>query len=64
MEDLVPFLVSLNLPPDFLAIIDPPPPNGQKTRPGRCPEQELIVQRPLMMNQAREVCWRGDSQHP
>ena|SRR5437879_11659038 len=34
-------------------------PYGEKTRPGRCPEQELIAQRPLMINQAREVFCQG-----
>jgi hypothetical protein len=33
---------------------------GQKTRPGRCPEQELIAQRTLMINQAREVFLPGE----
>jgi hypothetical protein len=28
---------------------------GQKARPGRCSAQELIAQRTLMINQAREV---------
>src|SRR6266852_176980 len=32
---------------------------GEKTRPGRCPEPELIAQRPLMINQAREVFCQG-----
>ena len=32
---------------------------GEKTRPGRCPEQQLIAQRPLMINQAREVFCQG-----
>ncbi len=27
----------------------------RETRPGRCPEQELIALRTLMINQAREV---------
>src|SRR5882762_1053281 len=30
-------------------------PYAEQTRPGRCPEQELIALRPLMINQAREV---------
>ena len=30
-------------------------PFGQKTRPGRCPEPEIIPLRTLMINQAREV---------
>jgi len=29
--------------------------NGQDTRPGHCPRQQLIGQRPSMINQAREV---------
>src|SRR5215469_13993818 len=29
---------------------------GEKTRPGQCPEQQLIAQRPSMINEAREVC--------
>jgi hypothetical protein len=32
---------------------------GQKTRPGRCPEPELIAQRTLMIDQAREVFCQG-----
>src|SRR5437588_1940422 len=32
---------------------------GEKTRPGRCSEPELIAQRPLMINQAREVFCQG-----
>ncbi len=32
---------------------------GEKTRPGRCPEPELIALRPLMINQAREVFCQG-----
>jgi hypothetical protein len=31
----------------------------QKTRPGRCPEQELIALRTWMLNQAREVFYHG-----
>src|SRR6266705_84042 len=31
----------------------------QKTRPGRCPEQELIAQRPLMINLTREIFCQG-----
>ena len=27
----------------------------KKTRPGQCPEQQLIAQRPSMINEAREV---------
>src|SRR6184192_373010 len=34
-------------------------PYGEKTRPGRCSEPELITQRPLMINQAREVFCQG-----
>src|SRR5260370_14530690 len=30
-------------------------PHGQKTRPGRCPDPELIALLTLMINQAREV---------
>jgi hypothetical protein len=37
-------------------------PNGQKNRPGRCPEQELIVLRTLVTNLAREVF--GDGRFP
>ena len=29
--------------------------NGQDTRPGHCPRQQLIGQRPSMIDQAREV---------
>jgi hypothetical protein len=29
--------------------------NGQKTRPGHCPRQQLIGQRPSMIDQVREV---------
>jgi len=32
-----------------------PVPNGQDTRPGHCPRQQLIGQRPSMIDQAREV---------
>jgi hypothetical protein len=32
---------------------------GQKTRPGRCPEPEIIALRTLMINQAREVFCLG-----
>src|SRR6267378_2484212 len=34
-------------------------PHGQKTRPGRCPDQELIALRKLMINKAREVSCQG-----
>src|SRR5258708_3401854 len=34
-------------------------PYGQKTRPGRCPEQELIAHCTLMINQTREVFCQG-----
>jgi len=37
---------------------------GQKTRPGRCPEPEIIAQRTLMINQAREVFCQGRFRHP
>ena len=32
---------------------------GEKTRAGHGPEQQLFAQRPSMINQAREVFWRG-----
>ena len=32
---------------------------GEKTRPGQCPEQQLIAQRPSMINEAREVLCQG-----
>ena len=32
-----------------------PAPYGEETRPGQCPEQQLIVRRPSMINEAREV---------
>jgi hypothetical protein len=32
---------------------------GEKTRPGHCPEQQLIAQRPSMINQAREAFCQG-----
>ena len=32
---------------------------GEKTRPGQCPEQQLIAQRPSMINEAREVLCKG-----
>src|SRR5215469_8088193 len=31
----------------------------EKTRPGHCPEQQLIAQRPSMINQAREAFCQG-----
>jgi hypothetical protein len=31
------------------------PPAGQKTRPGRCPEPEIMALRTLMINQARDL---------
>jgi len=34
-------------------------PYGEETRPGQCPEQQLIAQRPSMINQAREVFCQG-----
>ena len=34
-------------------------PCGEKTRPLHCPEQQLIAQRPSMINQAREVFSQG-----
>ena len=34
-------------------------PYGEKTRPGPCPEPELIALRTLMINQAREVFCQG-----
>jgi hypothetical protein len=38
---------------------------GEKTRPGHCPEQQLIAQLPSMINEAREVPFAtGDSRHP
>jgi pimeloyl-ACP methyl ester carboxylesterase len=38
---------------------------GEKTRPGHCPEQQLIAQLPSMINQAREVPFAtGDPRHP
>ena len=30
-------------------------PYGEKTRPGQCPEQQLIARHPSMINEAREV---------
>ena len=36
-----------------------PVPNGQDTRPGHCPRQQLIGQRPSMIDQAREVFCQG-----
>ena len=39
-------------------------PNGEKTRPGYCPEQQLFARRPSMINQARRSFVRGDSRHP
>ena len=32
---------------------------GEKTRPGHCPERQVIAQRPSMINQAREVFCQG-----
>jgi len=37
---------------------------GEKTRPGRCPEPELIALRTLMINRARQRFASGDSRHP
>ena len=34
-------------------------PNGEKTRPGYCPEQQLFARRPSMINEAREVFCQG-----
>src|SRR5215469_5783660 len=34
-------------------------PFGEKTRPGHCPEQQLIAQRPSMINQAWEAFCQG-----
>src|SRR5215472_9287064 len=34
-------------------------PCGEKTRPGHCPERQVIAQRPSMINQAREVFCQG-----
>jgi nucleotide-binding universal stress UspA family protein len=39
-------------------------PNGEKTRPSYCPEQQLFARRPSMINQARRSFVRGDSRHP
>ena len=36
-------------------------PYGEKTRPGPCPEPELIALRTLLINQAREVFCQGNS---
>src|SRR6516164_7901969 len=36
-------------------------PNGEKTRPGYCPEQQLFARRPSMISQARRSFVRGDS---
>ena len=36
-----------------------PVPNGQDTRPGHCPRQQLIGQPPSMIDQAREVFCQG-----
>src|SRR6516164_7445855 len=36
-----------------------PVPNGQDTRPGHCPRQQPIGQRPSMIDQAREVFCQG-----
>ena len=32
---------------------------GEKTRPGLCPERQVIARRPSMINQAREVFCQG-----
>jgi hypothetical protein len=37
---------------------------GQKTRPRRCPESELIALGTLMTIQGREAFARGDPRHP
>ena len=34
-------------------------PYGEKTRPGQCPEQQLIAQRPSMLYEAQEVLCQG-----
>ena len=34
-------------------------PYGEKTHPSQCPKQQLIAQRPSMINEAREVLCQG-----
>ena len=49
------FLEGMNVLREHNVSRQPAISNGEKTGPGHCPEQQLIAQRPPMINQARGV---------